>query len=210
MANRSVFPDSIDAFTELRDIQQAEVAEVKELKILRELASRTSEQDSRLNTLLIKYKNCIPSAELINLLQDAVANMESFYKYDIENGIITLKNQALAAIQDKLATINTYLDSTTAGALRTDIGVMANLPTTDKSSLVNAIVELFNGLAEPYVHPTTHSANIITISDAGNLIIATNAEEALQEIATKVNSINYIQVFSMVRQEQFLRIQKEI
>jgi hypothetical protein len=188
MANRSTFLEIVDVFDEFMDLLPSELVEAKRLKELKYKTSRTATEDAELNTLLTKYKNKILTAEIINKVQDALSNLENFYKNDVENVINESKTEALAAIDVKLQNINTYLDSTTAGALRTDLGVLGDLLTEAKSSLVSAINEIYNKIPEAYVHPTTHAASMITLADAGNIITATNVESALQEIMNKVNT----------------------
>lgn len=187
MANRSVFPGAVDSFSDMSDIQASELTEVNRIKDLKSKTTRTPAEDTELNNLLVKYQNKIFTAEKLNLIQDALYNSEVYFK-NMEGTINTAKTDALTAIDNKLASVNTYLDGTTAGALRTDIGVMADLLTTAKGSLVAAVNELHGELPAPYVHPSSHEASMITLADAGSLITANNVENALQEIVTKINA----------------------
>lgn len=52
------------------------------------------------------------------------------------------KDSALQSIEQKKENIIDYMDGTTAGKIRNDIGIMGDLSTKDKSSLVNAINEI--------------------------------------------------------------------
>jgi hypothetical protein len=58
--------------------------------------------------------------------------------------INTNKDNALNEIEQKKENIINYMDATTAGQIRNDLGVKGDLQTTDKSSLVNAINEVKN------------------------------------------------------------------
>lgn len=87
----------------------------------------------------------------INQSQADMFNYTNLKKSEVEatvtNGqtsINTTKDSALISIEQKKENIIEYMDGTTAGQIRNDIGVMGDLTTTDKASLVNAVNEIDN------------------------------------------------------------------
>lgn len=87
----------------------------------------------------------------INQSQADMFNYTNLKKSEVEatvtNGqtsINTTKDSALIFIEQKKENIIEYMDGTTAGQIRNDIGVMGDLTTTDKASLVNAVNEIDN------------------------------------------------------------------
>jgi hypothetical protein len=142
----SNFPQTVDSFIYRVDIQgndKVDIARINELTLKTGLTS--SEQDE-LNGLIAKHRNKLFLADDLNAIQDSLSNLQMFFKDKVEayisSSILNIqiaRDNALSALDTKKASLDLYLDSTTAGALRTDIGVMSNLKTTDKSSLVNAV-----------------------------------------------------------------------
>lgn len=63
-------------------------------------------------------------------------------KTTAETNIQSTKDSALLAIENKKNNVIEYLDGTTAGQLRNDIGDMSLLTTTEKTSLVGAVNEV--------------------------------------------------------------------
>lgn len=60
----------------------------------------------------------------------------------VTSAINATRDGALQTIEDKKATIIAYMDDTTAGAIRNDLGVKGELQTSNKDNLVNAINEI--------------------------------------------------------------------
>nr|WP_211749707.1 phage tail protein [Paenibacillus sp. Marseille-Q4541] len=84
-----------------------------------------------------------------NQFQNALVEMQLFLKNNVEgyiDGMVVqvdvARDNALIAIDQKKNAIIVYLDSLEAGKLRNDIGVMAELNTNAKNSLVAAVNEV--------------------------------------------------------------------
>ena len=92
--------------------------------------------------LSLQLRSKFISADDFNKFQDALINMEIFIRDEVIVTIDTRRDVALQAIDQKKNNLIEYLDGTTAGELRNDIGIMGDLTTTAKDSLVNAINEV--------------------------------------------------------------------
>lgn len=91
--NLSTFPEQIDTFITHYDISAADVLIVQEYQGLRAKSSLTSAELERMNNLLSALRNKIFFAEDFNKLQDAITNLESFFKYQTEDYISQLFTQ---------------------------------------------------------------------------------------------------------------------
>jgi hypothetical protein len=143
----------LDVFKEFSNVSSDEMSEIEELQTLYKKTNKTQTEIDRMNSLATKYLDKTPNASDFNKLCSAILNMQNFMKNEISDyvtntvntGVTTIntnKDSALIAIEQKKANIIDYMDGTTAGAIRNDIGDMQSLTTTAKTSLVGAINEL--------------------------------------------------------------------
>lgn len=168
----SNFPNSIDNFTYRSNIQGNDKVDIARINTLTLQTTLSSSEQDELNNLIAKHRNKLFLADDLNAIQDSLTNMQMFFNDKIIsyiNSSITSINTAttngLGQLDTKLASINTYLDSTTAGALRTDLGVMADLTTTDQSSLVKALNET-----------RSHAQLAKLTQDNGSILTSTNSD----------------------------------
>jgi hypothetical protein len=213
MANRSTFPTSIDSFVEHFELSASDKPLLTRFQELRLKSSLTPTESDELSTLSTQLRNKLISAEDFNKLQDAIVNLQTFFRDETDgfiqgkqiefqgyidsktteinnhvstksgeitsnaanatNSIQTTKDSALIAIEQKKENVITYMDSTTAGAIRNDMGVMGELTTTDKASLVKAINEV-NTKAP--VDASTSQKGIVQLNDT--LISASTTQAA--------------------------------
>ncbi len=138
MNTNSNFPNELDSFVFKADIQASDQTDINRIVELKRKTTLTPTEQIELNTLTLKHKNKFQTADDINKMQNSLMNLQLFFKDKVEG-----------RLEQRLQEINTYLDSTDAGDMRTDIGVMADLSTTNKSSLVNALNEVNN---KPSIH----------------------------------------------------------
>lgn len=180
LANRSIFPNDIDTFIEFHDITASDVANIKRYKDLRLQSSRTTEEETEMNNLLNTLRDKIVTAEDWNKFCDCLVNMEVFIRDNVVgfintkqtemqtyvdnavNTVNTTKDSALIAIEQKKNNVIEYLDSTTAGELRNDIGIMGDLQTINKDSLVNATNEVLSIANSKAPSSHTHTKTDIT------------------------------------------------
>lgn len=111
-------------------------------------------KQSEFNAYVNDKKNEIASEQTatidtINATKTDAVNSISATKTTAENNIQSTKDAALISIEQKKENILNYMDSTTAGQIRNDIGIKNELATTDKSSLVAAINEVN---AKEFIH----------------------------------------------------------
>lgn len=158
---RSVFPEGgYDTFIELYDLPPSYEPLVLEFSQLRAKENKTPTEELRFNELTNILQNYIIDTDKWNKFCDAVTGLQKFFlentqgyidtlKVDVNNTVAngkaeidTTKDNALISIEQKKENIIDYMDNTTAGAIRNDIGIMGDLETTDKSSLVGAINEV--------------------------------------------------------------------
>jgi len=182
MANRSTFPLEIDVFLEHYELSSSDVPLLTRFQVLKTKSILTSLEQDELANLTTQLRNKLMTAEDFNKLQDAITNLETFFRDETDGyvqtkqtefeafvgtkttevnthattksaeitntatnattSIQTTKDAALIAIEQKKENVITYMDSTTAGAIRNDMGIMGDLATTDKTSLVKAINEV--------------------------------------------------------------------
>ena len=95
--------------------------------------------DNKTNEILSQQNTAINT---INTTKADAVNKVNLTVTNAETSIQNTKDSALIAIEQKKENILTYMDSTTAGQIRNDIGVMGELTTNDKSSLVAAVNEV--------------------------------------------------------------------
>lgn len=143
------FPDSIDSFITHTEILAADVPYVERFQTLKLKANRTPDEENEMASLLTRLRSKFISSEDFNKFQEALVNMQVFIRDNVVGYINTMKtevdtakDQALIAIEQKKNGVIDYLDGTEAGEMRNDIGVMADLTTIEKDSLVLAINEV--------------------------------------------------------------------
>jgi hypothetical protein len=184
----SNFPNSVDSFLYRTNIQgndKVDIARINELTLKTSLT--TTEQDE-LTYLTSKHRNKLFQADDLNAIQDSLSNLQIFFKDKVDaklnsniSSIQTVKDSALVALDNKKNSIDLYLDSTTAGALRTDLGVMSDLTTTNKTSLVKAVNELKS---------TLPSVAFKTVLVGGVSLVADSNADILQIVAGNGISIS--------------------
>ena len=107
--NLSTFPEQIDTFITHYDISAADVLTVQEYQGLRAKSSLTSAELERMNNLLSALRNKIFFAEDFNKLQDAITNLETFFKYQTEDYISQLFTQYDLRMADMKRDVNNML-----------------------------------------------------------------------------------------------------
>jgi hypothetical protein len=150
----SNFPNSVDSFLYRTNIQAQDKADIDRINQLTLQSTLTSSEQTELNNLIIKHRNKLFLADDLNAIQDSLSNMQLFFKDKIESyinssvaQITSTENSALSALDAKKASIVSYMDSITEGAIRRDMGTLTDLTTNDKTSLVNAINELDSSIS---------------------------------------------------------------
>lgn len=168
----SNFPNSVDTFMYRTSVQAQDKPEIDRLNELFLKSNLTSTEADELNTLTVKYRNKYFTAEDANAIQQSITNMQMFFKNNVEGYISSMvtqvdsaKDQALIAIEQKKNGVIEYLDGTEAGEMRNDIGVMADLITTDKESLVRAINEVNSEVSAIAVIAETAETNAKKYAD---------------------------------------------
>lgn len=140
--SRSSFPQQIDQILELFDLPASQKANAQRYQHLKTKETLSSLEQTELNNLTVLLQDYIIDPWKFNLFGDIVVNMQKFFKEGVEPFVDTLKTNALNEIENKKGEIIDYMDSTQAGAIRNDIGIINNLTTTNKTNLVNAINEV--------------------------------------------------------------------
>lgn len=225
MANSSTFPNEIDSFLTHSEILASDIPYVTRFQELKLKQNRTQIEETEFASLSTQLRNKFISADDFNKFQDALVNMEVFIKDNVEgyiekkqtefntfvntkktevnttvnNGssaISSAKDAALISIDNKMSSVITYLDSTTAGKLRNDIGVLDNLKTSVKTSLVSAVNEVQNTSenAVKAVNEVKNSSEIATkaVNDSLTTHINNNSKH-VPHLGTTTNSgDNYI------------------
>lgn len=103
--NLSVFPEQIDTFINHYDIGATDVQRLNEYQTLRMKDSLTSTELDRMNNLYSALRDRLFLAEDFNKLQDAITNLETFFKYQTETYISQLfTNYDLRMLAMELAT----------------------------------------------------------------------------------------------------------
>ena len=154
---RSVFPEGgYDIFKEKYDISPDKEVLVDEYYALWKKTDRTTLEDNRLNELEVELEPYLYTAENINQYQDAMSNVQKFfventhdYVLEKQEEIDTQKDNALIAIENKKQNVLDYMDGTTAGVLRNDIGDMLDSTIegrslVDKTNLLKSIIDNFS------------------------------------------------------------------
>jgi hypothetical protein len=87
LANRSTFPEQIDTFVELYDLPPSKVAQARRLQELKQKPTLNASEQAELNNLVTELGNYIITPETWNKFADAVVNMETFIKDEIDGYI---------------------------------------------------------------------------------------------------------------------------
>lgn len=179
----SNFPNSVDTFLYRTTIQESDKPEINRISELSLKQSLTTAEQDELNTLTTKHRTKYFLAEDANALQESISNLQMFFKTNVEGyistkqaefdtaasdavtSIQTTKDQALIDIEQKKQNVIDYMDSTTAGELRNDIGILGDLLTTDKTSLVNATnSHVTDYIQHPAYATATGTANVYEVT----------------------------------------------
>lgn len=192
----SNFPNSVDTFMYRTSVQAQDKPEIDRLNELFLKTNLTSAEADELNTLTVKYRNKYFTAEDANAIQQSITNMQMFFKNNVEgyiNSMVALvdtaKDNALNAIEQKKNGVIDYLDGTEAGKMRNDIGVMADLSTVDKGSLVKAINEVN---AKAPADASTTQKGIVQLDDTVTSTDITKAATANSVRQSLENAKDYI------------------
>lgn len=89
----SVFPEQIDTFQSHYDVGATDIVNVQRYQTLRTKDSLTSAELQEMNTLYSVLRDKLFLAEDFNKLQDAITNLETFFKYQTEDYISHLFTQ---------------------------------------------------------------------------------------------------------------------
>lgn len=192
---RSKFPNELDSISEKRDLPPNKKTQARRFQELINKENSTSAEQQELNNLTIELYDYIVTAEDRNMFGDVVIATQRHYrdntinhvnqlkqettdyvnaeKQSISNiaaenvnDVIRAKDDALLAIERKKEAIIEFLNSTEVGALRVDLGVMADLETEDNSSLVNAVNEVNRQVnSVKYSPPITTYDNTISLPE---------------------------------------------
>ncbi|EGL20015.1 MULTISPECIES: hypothetical protein [unclassified Paenibacillus] len=197
--NLSTFPVKIDEFQRHYELQAQDIPGVQRFQELKLKANRTPAEETELANLTVQYREKFISADDFNRFQDALVNMEIFIKDNVEGYILTkqgefttyvdiatntvqaTKDSALQTIEQKKENVITYLDGTTAGALRNDIGVMGDLETVNKQSLVKVANELRSDNIK--IDNKIGALSTLNTTDQSNIVKAMNEIKSNLEIA---------------------------
>lgn len=134
----------VDQFDELQDLRWSDLQHLEEYRELKMKKNDGLPIDQvRLDQLEPIFKNKIVTAARWNKFQNSLVGMQTFIKDEVEGfvfekqqeintviangktGIDTSKDNALIAIENKKQNVMDYLEGTTAGQLRNDIGDMS-------------------------------------------------------------------------------------
>lgn len=163
-------PDTFAKLYDLDPSQMQKALRYQQLKVTPE-SQTSAEEKIELTNLEVELQNYIISPDRWNHFADSLRAMQVFIKTEVEDYVLgkqgeiadsvltftsvtvpaaqgeiqVSKDGALAAIEKKKENIIDYMDATTAGKLRNDIGLMPELTTVDKSSLVKALNEVKKG-----------------------------------------------------------------
>ena len=200
---RSVFPEGgYDTFIELYDLPPSYEPLVLEFAQLRANQNKTPEEEARFNELTTMLQNYILDTEKWNKFCDAVTGLQKFFlentqgyidglktetRQTVDNGkveINTTKDNALVAIENKKDNIIAYMDETTAGAIRNDIGVMGD-STIEGRSLVDK-TNLLKTQVDTNVQNITNNSN--KINNLSTDVDTHQAEKATQTILGHVKA----------------------
>lgn len=143
------FPQEVYQFQLRTEILASDVPYVQRFQELKLKANRTPEEETEMSNLMARLRSKFISSDDWNQFQNALVEMQLFLKNNVEgyiDGTVVqvdeARDNALIAIDQKKNAIIVYLDSLEAGKLRNDIGVMAELNTNAKNSLVAAVNEV--------------------------------------------------------------------
>ena len=124
--SRSQFPEQLDTILELFNLPPSQKDNAARYQYLATKENLSSLEQTELNNLSVILQDYLPDVETWNLFGDILINMQKFFKEGVEPFVNDLKDNALNEIEDKKQDIIDYMDSTEAGLIRNDIGVMGD------------------------------------------------------------------------------------
>lgn len=107
MGNRSVFPEQIDTFVEHVELSPADMQDAMRWNTLKAKTNRTLAEENEYALLSDKLSAKIFSAEDLNKYQDALLNLQNFFKNEVEG---RLSEQAEVAIDEITGQTTTSID----------------------------------------------------------------------------------------------------
>jgi hypothetical protein len=142
MANRSTFPLQIDTFVEHFDITSADLPSVKRFQELKLKAVRTLAEDTELAQLTQSLRNKIISPEDFNKFQDALVNMETFIKDNVEGYIAQKQGEFTTFINTSKTDVNTHATNQKNIITQTkdEFVTLVNTKTTEVTNYTNTKV----------------------------------------------------------------------
>lgn len=115
MTNRSTFPNSVDTFIEHFDIRADDVPKVKRYQALKLKSDLTASESTELENLTTVLRDKIITSEDWNKFQDALVNMQTFIKDEVE-GYIQEKQTEFQNEINKFRVIGDYSPSASYSA----------------------------------------------------------------------------------------------
>lgn len=113
--NLSVFPEQIDTFQSHYDVGATDIINVQRYQTLRTKDSLTSAEAQEMNTLYSVLRDKLFLAEDFNKLQDAITNLETFFKYQTEvyiSNLFTHYDLRMADMKQDVNNMLTYVRET--------------------------------------------------------------------------------------------------
>lgn len=111
MANRSTFPEQIDSFVEHYDIQASDVAYVRRFQELKFKNTLTPNEQSELSNLTTLLRDKIFTPEDFNKLQDAITNLETFFRDNVQGYVSEKQIEMNNHVSEKVSEINSVVQS---------------------------------------------------------------------------------------------------
>lgn len=116
--NRSNFPEQIDTFLEHLDPQANELVKLQRFQALRFKATLTQAEVGELTILTNDLREKIFTAEDFNKLQDAITNMQLFFRDNVQGYIAQKQGEMELFITNKVADVTLICDDAIAEITR--------------------------------------------------------------------------------------------
>lgn len=111
MANRSTFPTKIDSFIEHYEISATDIPLLRRFQELKLKTSLTPMESDELASLTSRLRDKLHTAEDFNKLQDAITNLQIFFRDKVDGYVQSKQNQMEAFVEEKETYITEYADN---------------------------------------------------------------------------------------------------
>lgn len=142
---RSNFPETYDVFVEKLDLPASKLPLIEEYHTLYTKEVKTDEEKARLNVLMKDLENHLYTPEHMNHFQDAMTNVQKFFKDETQGHVNELQNETIRQMNITTTAAKEVINDTKASAITHIDGVKLDTETS-----INSTAQFFEAKVEQF------------------------------------------------------------